>query len=506
MGQDVFTRAVAPPATEATVSSRLRVVLLVLGIPLAAIALSVLLRGKADASFHDFVRSEVARQGGAISDADLARLHLHDSCDAGTVAGVACTEAHVLVGLVWVALIAATIGLLLLGGIRWAGRRAQGDRRRLVRLFGPGVKITMASAAVLALLHAGLLVVTLFLLEALTIGRVHLYLLGGIALAALGAAWSVARAAFGAVPEVRPEVIGCPIALGSNRRLTALVDAVARRVGTAPPDNIVTGLDPTFFVTQAPVRCADTDVTGRTLFLSLPLCRAFSTDELKAVVGHELGHFKGEDTAYSERFAPVYRGAQLGLEALAGGMTGVGQAIALIPAMYVLGYFIESFAVAERGIGRERELAADRVAAETAGVAAFASSLVKVHAFAPRWQFLGEWIRESLQRREPIMNMSRYFVDHAVTANPRVGGDAFAGIGEGVAPHPIDTHPPLRVRLEAVGADVDAACLVAREKAVDPAVSLFDLPEETEERLSKVIYDRVRSAMACGLPAEAAFV
>ena len=59
--------------------------------------------------------------------------------------------------------------------------------------------------------------------------------------------------------------------------------------------------------------CLDGKLKGRTMFLSLSLCRILSLDEMKAVLGHELAHYKGLDTRFSRRFYPIYRGATQGL-------------------------------------------------------------------------------------------------------------------------------------------------------------------------------------------------
>ena len=472
-------------------------VALVLAAPLAAVAAGSVLQPVLDGRFQNHLQQELSRQGTVVDRQQLAAVHLDDLCESGKVGGFACLQADALPALVWVGIVTAIFGVGLLLAIHWAGRWCEGNRDRLVQVFRPGLRVAMASVAGLALLHAGLIVVTLYFLESLTIGRVHLFLIGAIALAAIGAAWSVSRFAFGGVRDASPQVVGSPVGIGTNARLSGMVDDIARRLDTAPPDNIVLGLDTTFFVTQARVRCVEGELTGRTLYVSLPLCRILELDELRSIVGHELGHFKGADTAYSERFAPIYRGAQEGLAALAARMTGIGQMIALAPALNLLGYFIESFAVAESGIGREREFAADRVAVASAGAPAFASALVKVHAYAPRWQYMDDWMREAIERRAPIGNLSRYFVEHAVKDPLRLAGDAFAGIADQTAAHPIDSHPPLRVRLEAIGVSLRDALAQARNASpLNPASNVLDAPDEEEERLSAFVQEWMRSALA----------
>ena len=124
------------------------------------------------------------------------------------------------------------------------------------------------------------------------------------------------------------------------------------------PDHIVVGLDPTFFVTEARVRCVSGVLKGRTLFVSLPLSRLLTLEEFGAVVAHELAHFTGKDTAFSKKFFPVYRGASESVAALVtqsgNGDTG---AITVIPAVAVLSFFLHSFSVAENTVSRERNFA-----------------------------------------------------------------------------------------------------------------------------------------------------
>src|SRR5207253_136023 len=91
-------------------------------------------------------------------------------------------------------------------------------------------------------------------------------------------------------------------------RLWSFVADAAQSAGVAPPEHLVLGLEPNFYVTEAHVQCLDGELHGRTMYLSIPLARIFSQQELRAVLGHELGHYKGDDTVFSQKFYPIYRG------------------------------------------------------------------------------------------------------------------------------------------------------------------------------------------------------
>ncbi|MFD2022059.1 M48 family metalloprotease [Pseudocitrobacter faecalis] len=52
-------------------------------------------------------------------------------------------------------------------------------------------------------------------------------------------------------------------------------------------------------------------LTGNTLYLPLTYLSLLNEAEIAAVVGHELGHFTGEDTQYSLRFAPSTRACKI---------------------------------------------------------------------------------------------------------------------------------------------------------------------------------------------------
>jgi Zn-dependent protease with chaperone function len=92
-------------------------------------------------------------------------------------------------------------------------------------------------------------------------------------------------------------VVGLSIQEQQAPLLWERVRDVALDLNALPPEHIVVGLDPNFFVTESEVRCLDGTCNGRTLYCSLPLSRILTINEFIGIIGHELGHFKGEDTS-----------------------------------------------------------------------------------------------------------------------------------------------------------------------------------------------------------------
>lgn len=115
--------------------------------------------------------------------------------------------------------------------------------------------------------------------------------------------------------------------------LHGFVRDLANKLGSTPPKNIVVGLEPNFFVTNADVySLVDRQLLNdETLFVSAPLSRLMTKDELAAVIGHELGHFRGEDTVYSMKFAPVYAGMARAIGAMEFGDEEGASGLAKLP-------------------------------------------------------------------------------------------------------------------------------------------------------------------------------
>lgn len=194
--------------------------------------------------------------------------------------------------------------------------------------------------------------------------------------------------------------------------------------------------------------------------------------ELEAVIGHELGHFLGEDTQYSLKFYPIYRGAGSAVGALAESVAAGSwiSGVSLWPALAVLCFFMESFSEAESEISRTRELAADETAGRLTSPSIFAGALVKVIAFAEQCGTAANSIVEDVRAGRERVSFGLHVIRHAESAAAKADLNDLDNVR---IPHPTDSHPPLGVRLQALGVTLEEC----RQRALDvsPGLSAFSL-------------------------------
>jgi Zn-dependent protease with chaperone function len=380
------------------------------------------------------------------------------------------------------ALSATAVGLILLLLIKVAGSAARRSRLVLLYLLKPGLYLTVVALIGLVIVYAAIAMGAIYYGESMLFNRVHVFIIGAIGLGALAGIGAMAKSALTIVRKAQALVVGKSIPRSQNPQLWEHVDLIAEKVGSLRPEHIVVGLDPNFFVTEAEVVCLDGNVSGRTLYCSLPLCRILSTEEVSAVIGHELGHFKGLDTSFSQRFYPIYRGTVTSLVNLhqAGGEGAM--IIALLPAIAILSYFLECFSIAESRIGRARELEADHQGAAIASPRSMASALVKIHAFSGLWVELQAAVVKALEQGNYFVNASKTYAEAALAcASPTI----LDGIAETHLSHPTDSHPPLADRLEALTINIeDVADLALQVQPNQPAIQLLTNPDQIEEEIS----------------------
>lgn len=380
------------------------------------------------------------------------------------------------------ALGAGTVGITLLLIIWFAGIISRSNRKLLLIIFKPGLYLTAIILIGLILVYAALAMGAIYYGESMLIRRIHIGIIAVIGFGALSGVLVVAKNTFSLLKKAQTFVIGINILRNDAPKLWKQVEDIANQLGALSPKHIVIGLDPIFFVTEADVVCLSGNLSGRTLYCSLPLSRILSLSEFSSVIGHELGHFKGLDTKFSKSFYPIYRGTTSAIFSLQAAGGDGSASIALLPAIAILSYFLECFSVAESRISRDRELSADKEGANITNPITMSTTLVKVHVFYGIWNTIQQAAGEALREGKAFINVSKTYAEIALNqANP----DVLDGIAETQLSHPTDSHPPLCIRLEALGIMLKDIVNVSLDvNPSNPAINIIDEAEKKEEEIS----------------------
>ena len=368
--------------------------------------------------------------------------------------------------------VAAGLSLLVLLAGAGLGGLGRGSRDTLVRGFSLvrrllpavlSVQILAATAGFVAVaaFEAGILVQGGLTGGGMKLMGFAVVAVGATVLAAGGALLGLRRALDAFEPDPLP-ILGRRISPAEAPGLWRLTEGLAERMGALKPEALVVGLTEGFFVTAGPavLEPGGARLAGRILYVPLPHLALMRGDETAAIIAHELAHYAGGDTAYSQRFLPIYAGVGRSLDAVA---EREGGALGLLGPSLRLGLFVmERFHLAVRHWSRVREFAADAAGAGVTSPAASARALLRYGAVGPR-------IAETLEAAAGAPDAAPPDLVAAVLARAATDGlaDPAAHLEEGQA-HPTDTHPPTRERVAALGQAIDGELLAAAGAAPPP--------------------------------------
>jgi Zn-dependent protease with chaperone function len=430
----------------------LLLIVLVAAIPIAGYLVGIYVESDFQKQWANLIAKEFGEKG--LDALKTGQITLESFCREPQAATDSVCQTYGYVQLLKNASILSFVaGLALLLAIFLGARLASSNRTLLLTVFSPGIKAVLLALFGLILTQGAIATYGAYIFESTAIHRVHLFLIGGIGLGAFLGAIAMIKAGFSISKRASTSVLGKSISEEAEPQLWKLVKETASRLRATPPKNIIIGLEPNFYVTSADVVLypGASKQPDETLYLSLPLMRILSRDELTAVIGHELGHFRGEDTKFSLRFYPIYAGTAQALTALEGRSQDGAGTLALLPAFAVLSFFMEQFAKAERTIGRNRELEADKAGASVASGQALATSLLKIGAFAPLWGSIRTAIVAALNQGKAYKNVSTLYAEVAASSKKP---ELLEEVAATATIHPTDTHPPTIVRIQALGLSV----------------------------------------------------
>ncbi|MFI0418167.1 M48 family metalloprotease [Spongiactinospora sp. 9N601] len=276
------------------------------------------------------------------------------------------------------------------------------------------------------------------------------------AIALARALWMVSRARPGEEP-------GVAVDQRQEPELWRVVTDLAQRVRTAPPDEIRLVAEVNAAVGEE-TRLLGLVATRRRMYIGLPLLQALTVDEMRAVLGHELGHYSG---AHTRLGAPVYRG-RVALGAAVGhlGRHPVLQRVFLA--------YAKLYMRVSQAVSRRQELEADRFAVTIAGREAMSGALRKVRFTALGWDlFMSGYVSMAgAAGSRPAQVMAGF---SAMLAEPGRQAELASAAGEPETTSPYDSHPSLAERLAAIAALPDPGHVPDRRPAtallVDPAVA-----------------------------------
>lgn len=219
------------------------------------------------------------------------------------------------------------------------------------------------------------------------------------------------------------------------------IDDRCAALNTSPPKNLILGIDENFFVTEADVHVEQVQLSGRTLYASVSLLSVLTSEEAEAVLAHEMAHFSGGDIEYAQKLSPKMASFENYLEAIR----------IAYPVYVFMGTYYVLFAKAIRKDDRLREFRADKTAAEQVSPKAVANSLIKVSGYAS----YRHRVHNELFERDSVHDELK------IAQRIKQGIESYAksefaqDISSMSIPHPFDSHPLLKERIEAVGLQID---------------------------------------------------
>jgi len=350
--------------------------------------------------------------------------------------------------LVWgfrLSVVLMSVLLLATGTTLFLNRRARESRAALIWSYRIGWRLGIVAALTKVFLLIPLLGYGLFELTSLAMDRYFPQAIIMIVLGGVIALWRSVVILLKKVPLEFAESMSCEVTPEAAPELWRAVREAAARLNTAPPDRILVGMQLNFYVSELAVKHDFGRVDGRTLFLSHPLLKQLSPDEVLAIIGHELGHFIGEDTRITREFYPLRFKANATMYALAqSGWIGW-------TSVHVLGFFNWCFGATEHAMSRERELMADRTAAALTSPETIGRALVKFHVINEAVQLGIAGARD--QRLDNLFDapLGTFIREHLLPKTV-----FWTQLFEKKTPHPLDSHPSLRVRLAALGQQITA--------------------------------------------------
>jgi len=268
----------------------------------------------------------------------------------------------------------------------------------------------------------------------ISLGRIPIKLIAIVVIVAAVSVWSVLKSIFFRPKTTDP---GDKLDLAEHPKLRAVLEEVARRIGTRSVDSVY--MTPTTDVAvfeRGGVLKQLTGQTERCLVLGVGVLDGFQIGPFKAVLAHEYGHFHNEDTAGGGFALAVRRSMLLMAISLAKG----GAAAWYNPAWLFVSWFQKVFLRISQGASRLQEILADRWAAFAYGADAFTQGLKHVIERSIRFDaHVQHALGEVIEQKKSLANLYQYRVKGKTPAEKEFKKAIKEALN--AEPSPYDSHP-----------------------------------------------------------------
>jgi Zn-dependent protease with chaperone function len=328
----------------------------------------------------------------------------------------------------------------------------------------------------------------------LAMGYISLKLFAIVGVVVLASLWAMAKGVWALFRKAKDEDPGIPVDVATHAKLGAVLAEVSGKVGTRTVDRVFLTPGTAMAVFERGSALATWRGRGeRCLVVGGALFSGFPIHAFKAVLAHEFGHFKNEDTAGGAFSLAARRSLQEMILALARG----GAAGRFNPAwLFVEGYY-KVFLRISHGASRLQEVLADRWAVTAYGSRSFAAGLRHVIVSDIRFGArVSHAVQSAADANTPLVNLYRLTEDPP--GAEKVESDIDAALNR--EPGPYDSHPSPKDRLEA--ADAMGIELAAKDGSDDDVWSLFEDREALEKELMAVAKRNIEQNTGLVLPEE----
>jgi Zn-dependent protease with chaperone function len=327
----------------------------------------------------------------------------------------------------------------------------------------------------------------------LALGQIPIKLVLVVGFFTVVSIWSVIKSIFVSTSSKDP---GEKIDITSHPKFQTVLLEVAKRIGTRPVDRVY--LTPTTDVAVFERGGLFEQLTGRTercLVLGVGVLDGFPIGAFKAVLAHEYGHFRNEDTAGGGFALAVRRSILL----MAISLAQSGAATWYNPAWLFVSGFHKVFARISQGASRLQEILADRWAAFGYGADAFKQGLTHVIERSIRFDAHTQIaLAEVIESKVALTNLYRYEVKGERPPEKQIK----KAIKEVLTaePSPYDSHPSPAERFALIAALPKCKLDTTPDDELD-AWELFADRKALEKQMTRKIREAVETNHGVYIPA-----